>query len=167
MFEQPPTPTQNQDQKQARVYDLTDSQDVCEILEKHDLENMRKLAEKTGINLETVELASMFSQLRKKILEREEILLEERKKNGAVFTDDEILLGKNLDLLREQQTPELTASQPTEGVYLEALEPQVRSAVLSLMKKGYQTYESGFVMGAEQMIGFSQNYFSSPEKIRI
>jgi hypothetical protein len=52
------------------------------------------------------------------------------------------------------------------GVYKEALEPQVREAIFTLRKKGYDTFESGFhdLAVGDQYIGFKKD---SNEPLKI
>ncbi|MDO8659815.1 MAG: hypothetical protein Q7K54_04430 [Candidatus Parcubacteria bacterium] len=45
---------------------------------------------------------------------------------------------------RKTEAPEKTAEEQVLGFYLEQIEPQVRSAVLNLNRKGYKTQGSGF-----------------------
>lgn len=45
---------------------------------------------------------------------------------------------------RKRENPQKSKEEMTLGVYVEELEPQVRSAVLELNRKGYPTYSSGF-----------------------
>lgn len=63
-----------------------------------------------------------FMAFRNRVLDQSELELAERIRNNPKPTEQEINL----------------------GTFLEALEPQVREAILDLNRKGYQTYHSGF-----------------------
>ena len=57
---------------------------------------------------------------------------------------------------RRKEHPKATQEELDLGIYLEALEPQVRQAVLTLYRKGYSSYESGFYGAGElQTIGLN------------
>jgi hypothetical protein len=58
---------------------------------------------------------------------------------------------------REVENPRATEAEMSMGSYVERIEPQVRSAVLSLRAKGYRTYESGFHGGITQLISFEED----------
>jgi len=57
---------------------------------------------------------------------------------------------------RERENPRATAEELSLGAYVERLEPQVREAVLTLRRKGYPTYESGFSALNVQNVRFEQ-----------
>ena len=68
---------------------------------------------------------------------------------------------------RKEDRKEVTQEEIDMGCYIENIEPQVRSAVLNLHRKGYTTFESGF-HGHKQKIGFKNEpllNFQFPEKL--
>ena len=98
------------------------------------------------------------------------------------FTPDEVRLfsyfaklrQKTLDEMgpqieaRRQKRPIATADELSLGAYQESIEPQVRSVVFNLRKKGYATYGSGFSGFDSQDIYFEKKYlenFQLPEQV--
>lgn len=86
-------------------------------------------------------------RLRGKIVERTWAEIEDRKKNGPSPDAEELAL----------------------GAFREAIEPQVRDAVMALRAKGYNTTLSGFVGGDCQGVFFAEDVSQvlSPEIITV
>lgn len=57
---------------------------------------------------------------------------------------------------RMAENPHPTEDELLMGAFIEQIEPHVRDAVKMLRKKGYATWESGYVGGAAQRISFNQ-----------
>lgn len=82
--------------------------------------------------------------------------------------EDTVALKRNRFRERVMSAPDPNEEEWALGVYLEEIEPQVRDAVLTLRKKGYNTMESGFYGPEKQRIGFSEpiHLEISPEAVK-
>ncbi|MCU0679811.1 MAG: hypothetical protein MUF50_00705 [Planctomycetes bacterium] len=86
-----------------------------------------------------IRLFSYFTKLRQKTLNEMSPQIEARRQNCPIATEEELSL----------------------GAYQENIEPQVRSAVFDLRKKGYATYGSGFCGFDSQEIYFEKKYLQN------
>lgn len=122
--------------KEIKTHELNNMETIERILisgsevEKKNLQTHHKLSN------EQLDRLIHFATMRFEIHQETNRAFQERQKNNPNATEEE------LDL----------------GIYLEAIEPQVRNAIRTLHTKGYATFESGFSSAGEiQMIGFEQN----------
>ena len=126
--------------------DFTNEEAVTKILEGDSTESIEELRNFHNLSPEKIELMSQFAKLRKQVKDDCWKEVEERKSQNPKFSDDE----NDLDC------------------YIEAIEPQVRYALLALRKKGYDTFESGFHGFDKQNIGLSAmqlKNFTPPESL--
>ena len=121
--------------------ELRNEEVILEILENHDINGIEKIRNLFNLSKGQIELASQYAGLRKSTISEMEKELENRKK----------------------ENPDKTAEEEKLGVFIEKLEPQVKNTILRLQTKGYKTYESGFKLFGDQMIGFRENYFQNPK----
>jgi hypothetical protein len=104
------------------------------VLEDGGEDELQKVREVQGWTEEQTELYRHFSRLWRTVLDNMKIDLQRRAADN----------------------PEPTAEEFNLGAYSEAIEPQVREAVLALRRKGYATFYSGFSgFGDEQEIKFA------------
>lgn len=126
-------------------YDLSNEDVVTHILESGSPEEIEQVREFLHLTVEQVNLFSQFAKQRKQTLEQMRDAYETRKLQNPTPTSDELSL----------------------GFYIEKIEPQVRSAVVSLRQKGYSTYESGYGDYDGQRISFREKHldnFQFPEE---
>jgi len=116
--------------------DLSTEEAITAVLEKGDVEELKKVAEKFNLTPDRVERYSKFAQLRKETIISTRAELDARMRKKFNPTPAEVQL----------------------GAYKEVIESQVREAVFLLREKGYPTFESGFgdLEGAQQ-IGLTES----------
>ncbi len=124
--------------------ELRNEENILKALENHDLDKMKKIGELFNLTKEQLKLSSQYAILRKEIIAK---------------------IWRDIDK-RKKESPQKTNQEQKLGIYLEQLEPQVKDAVLKLQEKGYKTYESGFKLFGDQMIGFSEEYFKNSEILK-
>lgn len=108
------------------------------ILVKGDPGQLKKLKEKFNLTDKQVQRFSQFAKLREETIDATGQSVQERKKDPTTPSLEELNL----------------------GAYKEVLEPQVREAVFLLRKKGYPTFESGFLdFEGNQSIGLEAPMF--------
>lgn len=112
--------------------DLRDEEVIENILESGAREEWEELMAFHKLTSEQLQLMVGFAKERRSAVDRARGDLRERIERNPIPTDEEI----------------------NAGVYLEQLEPQVRNAVLTLRRKGYITYISGFHGYEKQIIAF-------------
>ncbi len=112
--------------------DLNNEEVVDKILVEGTPEQIEKLRAHYNLSPEQIDSWVYYGKLRDKVL-------RERRENFKQ---------------RIQTNPEPTEEEWQMGAYKEEIEPQVSGAVMSLRKKGYDTYESGFYGPEMQRIGF-------------
>ncbi|PIR94143.1 hypothetical protein COT97_02870 [Candidatus Falkowbacteria bacterium CG10_big_fil_rev_8_21_14_0_10_39_11] len=110
------------DQPPTLKEDLRDSEIFSKYLECGTEADLKKLADFHKIPIEKIKLFNQFAKLRKKVV---------------IQTWDDVVD-------REKNNPKATEEEMSLGGYIEVIEPQVRDAVLTMRRKGYSTYESGF-----------------------
>lgn len=126
---------------QPEEKDLTNEDVVIQILESGDDEELERLREFHNLTPEQIALFQAFAKLRKETHEQMQQELIVRKEKNPIATEEELNI----------------------GAYQESIEPQVREAVLSLRRKGYTTYESGFHGFNGQKISFEKDYLVPEE----
>lgn len=128
---------------QPEEKDLTNEDIVTQILESGSDKELERLREFHNLTSERVELFRAFARLRKETHEQMQQELDERKEKNPIATEEELNMGG----------------------YQESVEPQVREAVLSLRRKGYTTFESGFHGFNSQKISFEKDHLVPEELI--
>jgi len=126
--------------------DFTNEEVITKILEGDSIKSIEELRNFHNLSPEKIELMSKFAKLRKQVKDDCWRKVEKRKSQSPKFSNDENDL----------------------GCFIEAIEPQVRLALLALRKKGYDTFESGFCGFNKQNIGLSAMQlvnFNPPENL--
>ena len=115
--------------------DLRNREIIEEILVSGSDSDLKKLREHYKLSEGQIDRFRHFARLRNKVHESMSLELQERLELHSEPTHEELAL----------------------GTYIENIEPQVRDTVLNLRKKGYSTWESGFMgVEGEQRISFTE-----------
>lgn len=137
-------------------HDLRNDEVIQRILIEGTTDEQEKLRVFHKISPENFGLLRHSARLRHQVVTECEAAGAKRKVANPAFTDIERQLDKDSKF-----------KDANSGVYLEYIEPQVRSAVVALSQKGYSTFESGFYGDNRQRIGFNgeqlADYQPSPE----
>lgn len=114
--------------------DYSNEEIFQKVLAHGNQDDLEHLFATNNYSAEQIVLFRTFAQLRQRIVDENERSAE----------------------LRRTKNPHPTAEESDLGAYIEHIEPQVRDAVLSLHRKGYNTYESGFMsVTGRQAISFT------------
>jgi len=108
-----------------------------EVFESTDKIAMQEIADYHALTVEQMELAEHYAKLRRGAIDEMRKQLAQRKYDNPEFDENEKLI----------------------EVHKEQIEPQVRDAVFNLVKKGYQTFGSGFWGADSQSIYCKNKYF--------
>ena len=119
--------------------DFHNEDHIKQIFASGDKQAIESLALYYHFTPDEVRLFSYFSALRRKTLDEMRPQIEARRQNRPIATDEELNL----------------------GAYEESIEPQVRSTVFDLRKKGYTTSGSGFCGFDSQEICFEKKYLEN------
>ncbi len=126
--------------------DLENAECVEQILRHGSDEDIRMLSEHYQLTPEQVDLLR-FDERERELIHKQSVLdIEQRQLQNPQPTEDELAM----------------------GTFIEGIEYQVRSAVIELRKKGYSTWESGYVGGAAQRISYEAvdlSNFSMPNEL--
>jgi len=123
---------ENESRSTEKSHELENADLIRKILLSGSQEDLDRLSEYHKFTAEQVELFQADEKLRHDTVEQCRSDLENRIKINPVPTETELGI----------------------GAFLEQIEPQVRQAVIALRAKGYTTWESGFMGGGAQSIGF-------------
>lgn len=136
--------------------DLRNDEVIQRILVEGTSEEQEKLRVFHKVSPENFGIVRHYTRLRQQVITECEAAGAKRKATNPAFTDIERQLDKDSKF-----------KDANSGVYLEYIEPQVRSAVVTLSQKGYSTFESGFYGDNRQRISFNgeqlPDYQPSPE----
>ncbi len=116
---------------------------IKETLQGSNEEEFEKIKKVQGWSDEQASLYSRFAKLRKKVIDRGKEELKDREKNGESPSKEELSM----------------------GAFKEDIETQVRDAVISLRRRGYNTFESGFYDFNAQVISFNDNIFDDEKNL--
>lgn len=105
---------------------------IRKVFEGSDENEINKVKEIHNLSDEQIEICSYYAKMRKEVLCPMGEKIHKRKSENSLATEDEIMI----------------------GCYLEAIEPQVKEAVIEMNKKGYATTYSGFHDFNSQAIKF-------------
>lgn len=125
-------------QEDQKELDLNDQEIIEKILIKADPVELQKLADFHNDTYKNITLYSYFMQIREK---------------------EHCKLNQELNL-RIEKNPVATAEELKLGAYIENIETHMRSVIMQLRKKGYNTFESGFYGLNRQVIGLNDNDFN-------
>ena len=122
------------DRYAGEPFDYSNEEIFQKILAYGNQDDLEHLFATGNYSAEELVLFRTFAQLRQRIVDENERSAE----------------------LRRIKNPYPTPEESNLGAYIEHIEPQVREAVLSLRRKGYNTYESGFMsVTGRQAISFT------------
>lgn len=123
------------EKKSPTPLDLSNEDVVRKVLEEGAPDDLRQFLEHAKITPEYLDLLVEIARLRKKSHQLAEQQLKQRLEQGPSPTVEELAM----------------------GCFQESLEPQVRSTVVRLRQKGYNTYISGFSGFDRQEIRFKND----------
>jgi hypothetical protein len=105
---------------------------IHKVFEGNDESEINKVKEIHNLSDEQIEIFSYYAKMRKEVVGYMGEKIHKRKSENSLATKDELMI----------------------GCYMEAIEPQVKEAVIEMNKKGYATEYSGFHNFNSQVIKF-------------
>ena len=119
--------------------DLHNEDHIKQVFAGGNERDIESLAAYYQFTPDEIRLFTYFAKLRRKTLDEMRPQIEARRQNNPIATEAELNM----------------------GAYQESIEPQVRSTVFDLRKKGYATYGSGFSGFDSQEIYFEKKYLEN------